>query len=325
MKSRPAIPILRHIPRAFLIVFLLLAAGSPGIMASAATGDMFLLTISQMKPTICVGDTVNVTIRWSPNSQSTDSSGLAPLAGPSRITLQASLGSFYPSTPQVGGANSGVASVSYTADKEGKETLFATAWVGGSSDAIASESFEIKACKYTFSLKAEFTLEVSVEDLSYVSRYTVKSSGELVPEDPENNPQHLVARSKTVRMDAVIPSWSSSKCVLFTYEPGFGLGEVDATADPGPMGIGMVLKLGPPRDLAWELNLTFACNGDGHTVAGVYPIASADPWVTATFPSGSGQQTIKLDMFEVPYQRLQGSEGITVSYTATLTLEKKLP
>ena len=98
---------------------------------------------------------------------------------------------------------------------------------------------------------------------------------------------------------------------------------MDARAFPGEMDIGYVLQLAPPNDLEWDMNLSFACDGDGHTVAGVYPISSGDPWVSATFPGGTGTRDVVLEMFEIPYQKLNGSEGITVDYTAKLTLQKK--
>ena len=47
--------------------------------------------------------------------------------------------------------------------------------------------------------------------------------------------------------------------------------------------------------------------------------------IGATFLDGSGTKNVKLDMFEVPFNRLNGSPGISVSYTATLTLEKEAP
>jgi hypothetical protein len=293
--------------------------------AQGAGNTVFALSISQAELEVCVGQTVNVTINWAPNSSYDPGGGLAPLAplaGPSRISLQASLGTFYPDRVPSPGSISGTTTVSYTAEQEGTEKLFAVAWMGGESDAIAKDTFKVKACEYVFTLDAEFDMTVTTEGLTYTSRYTVKSRGTLVPTDP-NEPQHLEARDKLVKMTATITSWSSSKCTLFTWEPATGMGWVDARADPGTLGIGMFLQLAPPRELAWDMNYSFACDGDSHTVAGVYPVSSNDPWVSATFPSGTGTHKVVLDMFEVPYNRLKGAEGIIVSYVATLTLEKK--
>ncbi len=331
MKPHPSNPILARLARSSLLAILLLTMLSPGALASERTQNntenLYVASISQSKDPICVGDTVNVTVNWAPNPHYMEGSALAPLTpltGPTRIKLQANLGYFYPDSPPMPGSNSGTVTVAYTAEKEGSETIFAQLWQGGSSDAIVKTFFEVKICKYKFSLNAQFDLAVTTEELSYTVRYTVKTSGALVPPDPDK-PLNLEARTKVVRLSAVVTSWASSKCTLFTYEPGTGMGYVDARADPGPMGIGMVLQLAPPQDLAWDVDLSFACDGDAKTVAFVYPLSPPDPWVKATFLDGSGQQDIKLDMFEVPYQRLLGSEGITVSYTATLKLEKEKP
>jgi hypothetical protein len=334
MEPRPRPPTLSLIARIFLLLFLLLALGTPPAAASgsaqAASDNIYSLDISQSRDPICVGDAVNVTIQWGPNMsrfQQDDKNGLAPLTplgGPSRIQLKASLGYFYPESPPPPGSNSGIETVTYIAEKTGQEKLFAVAWNGGSSDAIATIPFKVEACEYFYTLNGEFNLGVTSEGLSYTARYTIKSHGTLVAPDPDQ-PLHLEARDKVVKLGAVVTSWSSSKCTLFTYEPGTGMGYVDARADPGPHGLGMDLKIGPPKDLAWDVDLSFACDGNAQTVAFVYPLSEADPWISATFPEGGGQQTIKLDMFEVPFNKLNGAEGLSVSYTATLTLEKKPP
>lgn len=302
---------------------------APGARASSETQGSsrttFLLSISQSKDPICVGDTVNVSISWWPNPEPIDGlAPLAPLLGPSRIKLQASRGRFYPETPPPPGSISGTMTVAYIADEEGSEKIFAQDWIGGESDAIATDVFTIKNCDYAFVLDSQFNLGVNSEGISYTVRYTVKARGALKAPDP-NQPLHLEGKTNVVRLDAVVTSFSSSKCTLFTYEPGKGMGYVDATADPGPMGIGMTLSLAPPQELAWDADLSFACDGNPFAIAGVYPVTSNDPWIQANFFSGSGTQTIKLDMFETPYQRLVGSEGVDVSYTATVTLEKKAP
>ena len=87
----------------------------------------------------------------------------------------------------------------------------------------------------------------------------------------------------------------------------------------------MTLQLAPPRDLAWNTDLSFACNGDANTVAGVYPISTRDPWMSVTFPDGIGTQDVVLDMFDIPYKKLLGAEGVSVSYSSKLTLERKDP
>jgi len=329
MKSTARTSRIARLSLGFLMVFLLIVEDAPPARASTAaqgsSNTVFRLGISQAELEVCVGQTVNVTIQWGPNTSYDPGGGLeplAPLAGPSRITLKASRGSFYPDAAPPPGSISGTTTVAYTAEEEGTEKLFATAWIGGTSDAIATDTFTVKACEYFYTLKADLDLYVSSEGISYHTRYTVKSHGTLTPPDP-NEPLHLEARDKQVTMTATMVSWSSSKCTLFTWEPGKGMGWVDARADPGPLGVGMFLQLAPPRELAWDLDYSFACDGQGHTVAGVYPISSGDPWVHATFPEGTGSKTVVLDMFEIPYNRLQGSEGVYVTYTATLTLERK--
>jgi hypothetical protein len=304
---------------------LLLPFGTPA--ARAASSDFYILTISQSKDPICAGDTVNVSISWAPNPRYGEDSGLAPLTpltGPSRIQMKASLGHFYPETPPPPGSNSGTATVAYIAENTGTENLFAVAWSGGSSDAIAKDTFKVETCEYEYTFNGEFNLGVAAEGIAYTSRYTIKSRGILKAPDPDK-PLNLEARSKTVKLGAMVTSFASSDCVLFTYEPGQGMGFVDVLGEPGPMDMGIVLKFAPPQDLAWDVDYSFACDGNGQTVAGVFPLTSEDPWITATFPSGSGTQNIKMDMFEVPLKRMQGQEGVTVSYTATVTLEKKAP
>ncbi len=329
MRTHPKPPIMVRI---FLLILLLLAFGAPPALASSSvqdtsTSDMYVLSISQSKDPICVGDVVNVTISWAPNSNYGNDSGLAPLTpltGPSRIQVKASLGYFYPETPPPPGSNSGTSTVAYIAEKTGTENLFAVAWVGGSSDAIAKDTFKVETCEYEYTLNGEFNLGVTAEGIAYTSRYTIKSRGVLKAPDPDK-PLNLEGRSKTVKLGAMVTSFASSECTLFTYEPGKGMGFVDVLGEPGPLGIGIVLKFAPPQDLAWDVDYSFACDGNAQTLAGVYPVSSSDPWITATFPSGSGTQNIKLDMFEIPYNRMNGQEGVTVSYTATVTLEKKAP
>ncbi len=331
MKSRPSTPKSARITRLFLLVFILLALESPGVMASplidSTTSNMFSLGISQSKDPICVGDAVNVNIQWGPNITYNPGSGLAPvipLLGPSRIKLQASLGSFYPDSSFTPGSYSGIKTVTYIAEKAGNEKIFAVAWAGESSDAIASDTFKIQACNYKFTLNAVLNLDVQFEGVAYSVIYTVKARGILKPPDPDQ-PLNLESKMNRVKLDAVVTSFSSSECTLFTYEPGTGTGFVDARADPGPYGIGMVLQLAPPQEMYWDVALSFECDGQPATFAGVYPSTSADPWVSATYPTGSGQQTVKLDMFEIPMNKMIGNPGLTVSYTATLTLEKEPP
>jgi hypothetical protein len=296
-------------------------------LRDGTNSNMFSLGISQSKDPICVGDAVNVTIQWGPNINYDPGGGLAPLAplaGPSRIKLQASRGSFYPDSSITPGSYSGTQTVTYTAEKGGNEKIFAIAWAGDSSDAIASDTFTVQACSYLYTLNAILNLDVQDQDISYSTQYTIKSRGVLTPPDPDK-PYNLEGKMKQVKLDAMFTSFSSSKCTLFTYEPGTGGGFVDARADPRPNGIGMVLQLGPPQDLAWDLALSFACDGNSVTVAGVYPTKSADPWISAEFPMGSGQQSVKIDMFEIPVNKMNGGPGVTASYTATLTLEKEPP
>jgi hypothetical protein len=319
-----------------LVIILLLGfSGSgrqpAGARASGPTtdsaNDTFAISISQPKDPICVGDEVKVTIQWGPNISRTPSGdGLAvltPLAGPSIIKLKASQGIFLPDE-FIPVSISGTKTVTYIADKEGKEDIFAVAWIGDDSDAIARAPFTIKLCTFWYKLYGELNLDVEVEDMAYSTRYTIESYGTLKAPDPDK-PLYVEGKGKDVRLGAVFTSWSS-KCVLFTWEPATGKGTVDARAYPSSDGKGMVLELAPPQNLAWELALSFACNGHGVTVANVYPITSkTDPWISATFPQGGGQQSIKLDMFEIPMNRLNGAPGISVSYTATVKLEKEPP
>ncbi len=333
MNSRPSTLKPAHITRIFLLAFILLALESPGVMASplieGTDTNIFSLGISQSKDPICVGDVVNLTIQWGPNIAPPTDSGdrlapLTPLLGPSRIKLQASLGRFYPDDSFIPGSYSGTKTVTYTAEKEGNEKIFAQAWNGGSSDAIASDTFKIQACNYIFTLNAVLNLDVQFEGNAYSVRYTVKSHGLLKPPDPDQ-PLNLESKMNRVKLDAVVTSFNVPKCTLFTYEPATGTGFVDARADPAPNGIGMMLILFPPQQLAWDVALSFACDGESMTLAGVYPSTSEDPWVSATYPTGSGQQTVKLDMFETPMNKMNGGPGVSVSYTATLTLEKEAP
>jgi hypothetical protein len=247
---------------------------------------------------------------------------LTPLAGPSIIKLKASQGIFLPDefTPV---SASGTKTVKYIADKEGKEDIFAVAWIGDDSDAIAKAPFTIKLCTFWYKLNAELNLGVEDKDMAYSERNTVESYGTLKAPDPDK-PLNVEGKGKKVRLDAVFTSFSSSNCTLFTWEPATGRGTVDARAYPNPNGVGMVLELAPPQ-IAWDLALSVACGGQGMTIAGVYPVTSGDPWISATFPQGGGQQSIKLDMFENAMNNLNGAPGISVSYTATLKLEKEPP
>jgi hypothetical protein len=329
MRSRTFMSAFARVTISILLVTLLLVQDSISVQASnaaqASSNTTFALSISQAGLEICVGETVNVTIQWGPNKSYDPGGGLeplTPLAGPSRISLKASLGTFVPDNDLTPGSISGTSTVNYTAEQEGTEKLFAVAWIGGSSDAIATDTFKVKACEYMFTLDAEFDISVTSEVGSYTARYTVKSYGTLVPTDP-NEPRHLEAKEKLVKMTGSFTSFSVPKCTLFTWDPATGQGRVDARADPGSLGVGMFLQLAPPRELAWDMYLSFCCDGDCATFAGAYPVSSSDPWIAATFPSGTGTKRVVLDMFEIPYNKIKGGEGIIASYVATLTLEKK--
>jgi hypothetical protein len=328
MKYIPITPKITQITRALILLILMLALAAPGeaVPASTLRADRttWALAINQPKDPICVGDAVNVTIQWAPAPPDPKSelAPLAPLTGPTRIKLQASRGHFYPDPAPTPGSVSGTMTVTYIAEQEGSEKLFAQAWIGATSDAIATDTFTIKTCKYHFRLDGTFTLGVTDPDVSYTVLYTIKSRGTLEAPDPDY-PLQLEGKMKTVRLNAVVTSFAS-KCVLFTYEPGSGGGFVDAKASPGPMGIGMFLEL-DTKDLQWDVDYSFACDGNSQTLSGVFPIKSSLPLVGATFLDGSGTQNVKLDMFEIPFNRLNGSPGISVSYTATLTLEKEAP
>ena len=317
----------------FLLSFLLLAVDSANVKASptpdGSSENIWMISVFQSKNPICVGDVVYVEVKWGPNilRPGEDKDGLAsltPLLGPSVIKVTSRLGHFSPENTYKPGAISGLTRFAYFADKEGDELITAVAMTGGSSDAIDTDRFTVKICEFAYTLNGEGNLYVDVEGLSYQTRYTIKSSGVLKAPDP-SKPLNVEGKGKIIRLSAVMISWSG-KCTLFTWEPGKGKGDVDVRAAPGPDGISMVLEFGPPQDLAWDLDYSFSCDGDTRTVAGVYPSSEkGDPWISATFPSGSGQQDIKLDMFEIPMSKLNGSPGVSFFYTATVTLEKKEP
>jgi hypothetical protein len=316
----------------FLFACILLALDPQNAIASPPRDtnpdDTFMVSVSQFKNPICVGDTVNVSVKWSPNSTKPspgeDGLGsLTPLAGPFKIKFKASHGTFIPEEIDPGLRVSGTDSVAYTADKEGEEQVFAMAYTSTGMDGLDSTKFTIKKCNFYYTLVTMGTLTVDVEEGSYTVDYTMKSSGLLKAEDSDH-PLYVEGKGKKIKLDALVTSFSVPKCTLFTYEPGTGEGTVDVRGYPNPNGTGMVVDFAPPN-LAWNENLSFSCDGDSRTVAGVYPVqGKADPWLAATFPLGSGEQDVKPDMFEIPKQKLQGP-GAYFSYRATITLEKEPP
>jgi len=334
MKSGSSAPKFARIMFFFLFSAFLLVTESSNVQASTSpsgpNNNYWMISVEQSKDPICVGDVVNVEVQWGSNTTRPVNGkdglvSLAPLAGPSLIKMTAQLGHFYPEDSFTPGATSGVKTVTYIADKEGSESLSARAMSGENKDAIAHMPFSVKTCDFIYTLNGELNLNVEMEGLSYSSRFTIKSKGTLKAPDP-SQPLNVEGKDKVVYLSAVITSFSAPKCVLFTWEPGTGGGFVDVKAAPGPNGIGMELQFGPPQELEWTLNFSMACNGQGQTGGGVYPSTDTqDPWISAMFLSGSGQQNIKLDMFEIPMNKLNGHSGISVSYTATVTLEKVLP
>jgi hypothetical protein len=318
----------------FLLSFLLLAVDSANVQASPPPDDssenIWMISVFQSKNPICVGDTVYVEVKWGPNilrpAEGKDGlAALTPLLGPNAIKVRATLGRFIPDDSYKPHAISGLTRFAYVAEQEGNELITGWAITGNSTDAIDTDRFTIKTCEYKFTLNGELNLYVDWEDISYSTRYTIRSSGVLKAPDT-SNPSNVEGQKNVIRLSAVMTSFSAPKCTLFTWEPGKGMGYVDVRAAPGPDGTSMVLEFAPPQELAWDLDLSFSCEGDSRTVAGVYPSsAKEDPWISATFPGGSGQQDIKLDMFEIPMNKMNGNPGLSVSYTATVTLEKVMP
>lgn len=317
----------------FLLSFLLLTVDSANAQASpppdGSSENIWMISVFQSKNPICVGDTVYVEVKWGPNAsrpaQGEDGlASLTPLLGPSLIKVRANLGHFFPDSSYVPHAISGLTRFAYFADQEGNEQIIGWAITGNSTDAIDTDRFTIKTCEYKYTLNGELNLYVDAEGLSYSARYTIKSRGVLKAPDT-SKPLNVEGKGEMIRLSAVMTSWSG-KCTLFTWEPGKGGGDVDVRAAPGPDGTGMVLEFGPPQDLKWDVDYSFACDGNPVTVAGVYPSsAQEDPWISATFPAGGGQQNIKLDMFEIPMNKMKGNPGLSVFYTATVTLEKVTP
>jgi hypothetical protein len=248
---------------------------------------------------------------------------MAPLSGPSRIKLQTSLGRFSPDNYFTPGSTSGTGVVMYVAEKEGQETVFAQAWSGGSSDAIAKDTFTVKKCNYFYNLKAEMNLSVDDSEFgAYSVRYTIKSKDALKAPDPDK-PFNLEGRG-IIYLNAVVTAWSS-QCVLFTSEPGKGMGFVNVKAYPDEKGGGMILELAPPEDFYWDVAYSFSCNGDARTIAGVYAVTTTDPWLKEHYIMGGGQQSVKIDMFDTSIKKMSGQPGLYISYTATLALEKTVP
>ena len=317
----------------FLLSFLLLAVDSATVKASpppdGSSENLWMISAFQSKNPICVGDTVYVEVKWGPNAQrpAQGEGGMAPLyplLGPRVIKVTSRLGHFIPDNTYKPGASSGLTRFAYVADGEGSELITAVAMTADGSDAIDTDRFEIKTCEYKYSLNGELNLYVDVEEGSLSARYTIKSHGVLKAPDT-SQPLQVEGKGKTIRLGAVMTSFNVPKCTLFTWEPAKGQGSVDVRAAPGPDGTGMVLEFGPPQELAWDLDLSFACDGEATSVAGVYPSsANEDPWISATFPAGGGQQNIQLDMFEIPMSRMKGP-GVSFSYTATVTLERVEP
>jgi len=157
---------------------------------------------------------------------------------------------------------------------------------------------------------------------SFSVRYTIKSKEALKAPDPDK-PFNLEGTG-IVYLKAVVTSWSN-KCSLFTSEPGKGMGFVNVKAYPHESGIGMVLELAPPDDFHWDTAYSFSCDGDCHTSAGIYAITTTDPWLKVYYPGGLGQNPVKIDMFEIPIEKMRGQPGTSVSYKATLALKKSLP
>jgi hypothetical protein len=315
----------------FLLSFLLLAVDSASVKASpppdGSSENTWTISVSQFESPICVGDYVYVTVTWRPNPLMDAGQGLAPippLAGPGLIKVTSLIGRFVPEATYRTKSVTGTTRFAYVADQEGNEKVAGVAMTSTGSDATDTAQFTVKRCDYRYTLNGEARFYVDVEEGSYSTRYTIKSQGVLKAPDP-SQPLNVEGKGKTIRLGAVMTSFSVPKCTLFTWEPARGQGSVDVRAAPDAGGTGMVLEFGPPQELAWDLVLSFACDGDATSLAGVYPSsANEDPWISATFPAGGGQQNIKLDMFEIPMSRMKGP-GLSFSYTATVTLERVEP
>ncbi len=316
----------------FLLSLLLLAVDSANVKASpppdGSSENTWTISVSQFDSPICVGEYVYVTVTWRPNLLQDPGQALArlpPLAGPSLIKVTSLIGRFIPESTYSPKSVSGTTRFAYVADQEGNERVAGVAMTSTGSDAIGMAQFTVKRCDYRYTLNAVAHLYVDAEEGSYSTEYTVKSSGVLKATDA-SNPRNVEGKGKTIRLGAVMTSFSVPKCTLFTWEPGKGQGSVDVRASPGPDDDSMVLEFGPPQELHWDVDYAFSCDGDTRSVTGVYGSTSnEDPWISATFPSGGGQQDIQLDMFEIPMNRMKGNPGLSFSYTATVTLERVEP
>ncbi len=310
----------RLVTSSVLVVFALLAQGSGASAAPAHAPGAWSVTVSGLNSPVCLGEPYLLTVTWEANHSSNDI--LAPLSGPRVINISAKNGSFDTETYRPGTPN-GTTTFNYTAEKEGQEEILVNVFNSELDvDSSARTNFKIKKCKYLYELYSEANLEVRGRDVHVAAKYIIKSKGLLEAPDP-SQPRKLEAWNKTVTMDTFVTDFTAPGCTVFTWQPGQGMGSVDAKADEAQNGMSIDLRIGPPQDFVWYYNFAATCDGEPLAVNFAFDLSSMkDPWAQHVFPFGEGEYPITLDPFEEGVRRANQVPENHASYTARLSLKK---
>jgi hypothetical protein len=260
-----------------------------------------------------------LSVRWFPNDVGADI--LAPLTGPKAISVSAKLGTLDHETERAG-APSGMATFQYTPHGTGGEQITVKAFNQNLKvDDSATARFEVEKCKYRYKLHAELYDDVVDGDTAIGYLLTYRVRGTLEAPDP-NQPALLEDNSQMIHFLITNTYFNVPDCISVTTEPGKGIGFVDVKAEEIHEGMGVRVRISPPRDADWSIDHTVICDGEPFTASGAYPISSsANPWIEKTFPAGGGTYPVKIDILEETVTNAR-AKGHIISYHATLKLER---
>ena len=297
---------------------------------SSSPKNYYFIQISQPKEPVCVGESRVITVSW----DTEPFSDLAPLV-PSKTTEPKPITGprvIFAQTPRKGemdrytmhpSSPTGTTTFKYIANHEGPEVLIFEAMDDNLQNAGQNEvTFEVKKCDYQFELFGQLDADASSEDVTLTFNYVLRTKG-LLREDP-NRSGYFEAKSVKITVETNVLVFNTPECVLFTFKPGYGEGTVDVRAEQvGNQSV--VVRFSPPQDLVWKYDWEAACDGKPINLNMEFPqTGESDPWVEATFPDGTGLQSIRLEKFEEGVNNFNNA-GLPASYTAFVYLKRVQP
>ena len=329
---------LRFMTLLVLLVFitgLISLALQPSIVSASNTirspkNTYYFIQISQPKSPVCVGESRVITVSWDTEPFSdlaplvpTKSTDPLPITGPRVLYAQnPRKGEMDRYTMNPAGPT-GTTTFTYTANHEGPEVLIFQAMDNDLRNVGQNEvTFEVKKCDYRFELFGQLDGDASSDEVTLTFNFVLRAKG-VLKEDP-NRSGYFEANDVKVTLETNVLMFDTPDCQLFTFKPGYGEGTVDVRAEQlGNNNV--VVRFSPPKDLVWKYDWEAACDGKPISINMQFPqTGESDPWVVATFPNGSGLQSVRIEKFEEGVTNFTHG-GLPASYTAFVYLTREQP